>query len=291
MNNRVTAGLLIAAAFGVSACQKEATGQSVAVVNGEEVSQGELNAELQAANVPESADKKAVMPQLLQRVVDRRLVAQRAIDQGVDRSPEFISRERRMRENLLIGLYAQRQADTIKAPSQQEIQQFMAENPGMFAGREILALQQIAFQRPSDLNLLRQLQNDKTLDALAASLTRLGMPFQRNNGQLDTAQVPAPVLAQIRALPAGEPFVVPAGNRFVASVIIGRQAAVLPPQTAQRVAVEAIRRKKLGEMMDKQLKELKSAAKVEYQPGFEPKDTKAGATPAAPGAAAPATKG
>ena len=41
------------------------------MVNGEEISLPELNTELAAANIPATADKKAVMPQLLQRMVDR----------------------------------------------------------------------------------------------------------------------------------------------------------------------------------------------------------------------------
>jgi EpsD family peptidyl-prolyl cis-trans isomerase len=271
------AAALIAVLMATSGCDKQATGQSVAVVNGEEISQTELNAELQAANVPESVDKKEVMPQLLQRVVDRRLVAQRAAEQGLDKTPDFLGKQRRMNENLLIGLYGERQADTVKVPTAQEISAFIAANPSMFQGREILALNQLIFDRPADLNVLKGLQNAHSLDAVAAALGQLGIPFQRNQGRLDTASVPPPIAKQINGLPPGEPFVVPAGNKIVVSAIAGRQSAAMPAQESQRIAAEQIRRQKLGEMMERQLKEMRAAAKIEYQPGFAPKaDAKAG---------------
>lgn len=289
MNHRGGAGVLLAILLATSACDKQATGQSVAVVNGEEISQSELNEELAAANVPESVDKKTVMPQLLQRIVDRRLIAQHAIEQGVDKTPDYLSRQRRLNENLLIGMYTQRQSEALKPATPQQIEQFMNQNPGMFGQREMLALQQIAFDRPADMTLLRQMENDHSLEAVAATLTRLGIPFQRGAGRLDTASIPTPVAQQIKGLPPGEPFVAPSGNRIVVSVVQARQAAVPPQDEARRVAAEALRRQKLGEMLDKQLKEVKAAAKIEYQPGFEPKepDAKGQATPAA---AAPPAK-
>src|SRR4051812_49548010 len=100
---RAMLAALMASALVVTGCGKKATGQTVAVVNGEEISQGELNAELQAANVPASADRKQVTAQLLQRIIDRKLLAQAAVKDGIDKTPEYISRQRRMNEELLIG--------------------------------------------------------------------------------------------------------------------------------------------------------------------------------------------
>lgn len=291
MYNRVGAGVLLAVMLATGGCDKQATGQSVAVVNGEEISQSELNEELAAANVPESVDKKVVMPQLLQRIIDRRLVAQQAKEQGLDKTPDYLSRERRADENLLIALYTQRQQDAIKAPTPAEIDKFMADNPAMFAQREMLVLDQLAFQRPADITLLRQLENDHSLDAVAASLTRLGIPFQKGRGQLDTATVPPQVAQQVKSLPAGEPFVAPAGDRIIVSVIAARQAAPPPQDAARRVAGEQVKRRKLMETLDGQLKQLKTAAKIEYQPGFEPKEGADKAAPAAPAATPPAKAG
>jgi peptidyl-prolyl cis-trans isomerase C len=264
-----------------SGCGKQATGQTVAVVNGEEISSAELNAELAAANIPETADKKQVMPLLLQRLVDRRIMAQQAVEQGVDRTPEYLTRQRRMNEELLIGLLMKRQSDAIKAPDQKAIDAFMAANPQMFGQREMLTLNQLAFRAPADRSVLQPLEDDHSLDAVAATLKDLGIAGERRTTQLDTASAPADLMRQINGLPAGEPFIIQNGPVMVANVVTARQPAGLSADQQRRAAVEAMRRQQLGETMQKQLKQLKDSAKIEYQPGYAP--PKAGAP--APGAA------
>jgi EpsD family peptidyl-prolyl cis-trans isomerase len=264
----------------LTGCGEKATGQTVAVVNGEEISASELNAELAAANLPQGADKKQVLPQLLQTMIDRRLLAQRAAEQGVDKTPEYVSRQRRMNEELLINMSSRRQADSAKLPTQREIDAFIAANPGMFQQREILSLDQLQFDVPRDQAALRRLSNDHSLDALAASLTALGIPFSRTGAKMDTATVPTPVLKQIEALPPGEPFIVPIAGRMYASVITGRERANVSAEEGRKLAVEAIRRQNLGSSLQKQLKEMRAQAKIEYQPGYEPAAAKGKAQPA-----------
>jgi EpsD family peptidyl-prolyl cis-trans isomerase len=259
----------------LSACGDKATGQTVAVVNGEEISASELNAELAAANVPQTADKKQILPQLLQTMIDRRLLAQKAAEQGLDKSPEYVSRQRRMNEELLINMSSRRQADSMKLPTSREIDAFIAANPGMFQKRETLSLDQLQFEAPTDPAALRRLSNDHSLDALATSLAALGIPFTRTDAKMDTASVPTPVLKQIEALPPGEPFIVPIGGRMYASVITGREPASVSPEESRKLAVEAIRRQNLGSGLQKQLKDLRAQAKIDYQPGYEPAAAKA----------------
>ena len=49
--------LAVGIALMASACTKKAEGQTVAIVNGEEITAAELNAELANAKIPEGADK------------------------------------------------------------------------------------------------------------------------------------------------------------------------------------------------------------------------------------------
>ena len=270
MQNGQNLALVAILSLCVAGCGAKATGQSVAVVNGEEITFGELNAELANANIPASADKKTIMPQLLQTIVDRRLMAQRAAEQGIDKTPDYIARQRRLNEDLLIGLSSKRQADSIKLPNQRAIDAFIAANPGMFANRTILNLDQLQFVAPTGAEQLSRLKNDHSLDQLAASLNAMGVTFVRMPAKLDTATVPAAVLQQIYALPAGEPFIVPIGGRMYASVITSRESANASPDENRRIAVEAIRRQTLGATMDRELRQLRSAAKIEYQDGYAP---------------------
>ncbi|VXC85219.1 SurA N-terminal domain-containing protein [Sphingomonas sp. 8AM] len=261
-----------------AACDRKPTGQSVAVVNGEEISAGELNGELQMANVPPSADQKLARQQLLQGLIDRRLLAQAARKNGVDKSPEFLSRQRRLTDELLIAMNAERQAGSQKLPDQAAVDAFIAQNPYQFGQRQILALQQIAIDAPSDPKALAPLADAHSLDAVAAVLTRLKIPFTRTSGRLDTASVPPEALQRIFALPATEPFVLPANGKLYANIIAGREPVQMSQDDMRKAAMAALRQQGTRNGLASDVKQLRSTAKIEYQPGYAPV---ANASPAA----------
>lgn len=282
MNNylRVPA-VAVACALALSACDKKPEGQIVAVVNGEEVSLSELNQEMRGANIPEGTDRKLIQRSMLQRVIDRRLLAQAAKEQGIDRDPEYIAAERRASQDLLIQMYSRKAASGIKVPDAAALDKFMAENPAMFAQRTQLQLDQIVFDMPKSPEVLKQFQQDKTLAAVAATATRLGLKVESGKGGLDTATLPPTVLKQIQALPPGEPFIVPNGKKVVVSVITGSRPVAVPPEQMRPVAVEAMRNQQFNKIGEQRLKEVRQRAKIEYQPGYEPPaPPKTAATPA-----------
>lgn len=272
----------VALAVALAACSKKPTDQVVAVVNGEEISLPELNAELGNAQVPANVDKKLVQQQLLQRLVDRRLLAQAAKDQGLDRDPAFIVEQRRVMESLLVEKLAKRTNDTIPVPTAAEIDKFIGGNPSLFAGRQLYSVDQIAFQTPADATKLKALEPAKTMDEVTAVLRQLGIQFQRANRVVDSATVPPEQMQKILSLPKGEPFVVPSQGQVTVNVITGGKAEPLPDTQSRAMAVRALRSQALSKLGEARLKEARAKGKVEYQEGFAP--------PAKPGAPAAAAK-
>ena len=270
----LTGGLMLLAT--TAACNKKPTDQVVAVVNGDEISMQELNAELGNAQLPPGVDKKVVQQQLLQRLIDRRVLAQSAKEQGIDRDPAFIVEQRRVNEALLVDKLAKRTADSIPVPSNSEIDKFIAENPSLFANRKIYAIDQIMFQMPADVSRIKQLEPAKTMDEVAATLKTMNIPFQRGVQRVDSANVPPEQMARILALPKTEPFIIPQGNRVTVNLITGDQSAPLPIEQARPLATRAIRAQKLGKQGEDRLKEARTKAKIEYQDGFAPAAKPAG---------------
>lgn len=253
-----------------SACSKKAEGQTVAIVNGEEITASELNAELANANVAGNADRKQVTNRVLQGLIDRRLLAEQARKDGIDRSADYISRQRKLNEELLIGMMANRSFETSKLPTDSEISAFQAKNPQAFANREVWKLDQLQYDTPTDRALLGQIAATKTLDQLANVLTSARIPFQRASNQLVTSAIPAELYPQLAKLAPGEPFIVPAGNKSVASAIASRTPAKLDGPAARTEAVNAIRRQNSTNLLQQRLKDLRSGAKIEYKEGFAP---------------------
>ncbi len=270
---------LTAGAVMLTGCEKTAEGQVAAIVNGEEVTLQEINAALGEANIPEGVDKEAIQQQALQQIVDRRLLAQAAKEAGIDQDPAYLIRQRQLSEALLVRMYADKAGTTIKVPDQAEIDRYTEANPFTFANRTVYAVDQVIFPAPADLGDLKQLEVANTLADVEKILTGMGIKFARKSAQMDSAQVPPAMMAQIVSLAPGEPFVIPTGGTVTASVIKDRQTVSFNPEQAGPVAVKAIRNEEMAKIMKQRLAEAKAKAEITYQSGFSPADEKAADTP------------
>ena len=263
--------LAVSLALLASACNKKAEGQTVAVVNGEEITAAELNAELASAKVPDGADKAAIRSRILERMIDRRLIAQQAKTDGIDKSPEFLNRQRKATEDLLLTMFASRQIDTAQLPAASEVEKFQAARPWMFANREQWNLDQIRFELPTDPAVRQKLEGAKSLADVEKVLTDAGITFTRQKNRLDTALVPQNIYAQINKAASGEPFIIPVGNQAVASVIVSREPAALTGEQARPIAVAQMRREQAAKLLQDRLKSVRQTAKIEYGKDYAPK--------------------
>jgi EpsD family peptidyl-prolyl cis-trans isomerase len=268
----------------LSGCGKKAEGQVVAVVNGEEITLNELNGEIAELNIPANVDKTRVRAEVLQRMVERRLLAQSAKDAGLDRDPTYVSQERRMKEQLLVSMYGKKAFDTVAVPDTVKVDQYISSHPTLFADRTRYKLDQIVFDPPKDTKTLAPLTGLHSMTDIAGWLNSKGIKFQRGGNTLDSAGVPPEVMAKIKALPAGEPFIVPNAGKIVVSVITASEPVAVPPEQARPMATQAIRREELNKIGEERLKEAKAKAKIDYQKGYEPKAAAAPAAGAAPAA-------
>lgn len=265
-------------------CNSKPAGQVAATVDGSEITLSELNAELAGVQVPEGSDKKLLQQQALQRVIDRKVMANAARTDGLDQSPEFVVRRQQLEDALLVQLLTRKIARDVKVPNSSQVDKFMTSNPNMFSGRTIYTVDQIRFAMPPRDDYMKPMADAHSMQAVIEILDRLGIKYERGTARLDSAQVPRAAMEQISKVPAGEPFVIPAGNMITVSLITGNMPAPLAGETARPLAVNAERNMQLGEKVDERLKTEKAKAQITYQPGFAPP------TGAAKGAASPAPK-
>lgn len=254
----------------LSGCQRKAEGQTVAVVNGEEITLPELNFALSQAKVPEKADKKAIQSQLLQQLVDRRLLVEQARSEGIDKSPDYLNRQRQAEDQLLITMLAARRLNTAQLPSDREVQAYIASHPGIFANRETWNLDQVQYLTPKDPSILAEIQKTHSIDQIIAVLQSHKIEGHRQKNRLDTAIVPADLYSKLGTLPPGEPFVIPVGDRSVASAVASKEPNPLAGDQAKPAAVALMRKQQTAKSLEGLLKSLRNSAKIEYQPGFAP---------------------
>ena len=260
-------GALLTAAL-LAGCDKQPEGQVVAVVNGDEVTMQELNAELGNAQLPEGAARDEIRNRALDNIVNRRLLAGLAKEQGIDDSPEFIVRRRQLEEALLVQMLAQQTARPMKQPTSQEVSEFVARNPQVFANRAILTVDQVRFPNPANQDYLKALEPAKSMAEVVTTLNRLGIRFERGTTRIDTATMQREMFNRISAIGSSEPFVIPGPAGVAVSQIVSSQSAPLPANQVTPTATRMIQRVNLSNELNNMVKAAKAESGIDYQPGF-----------------------
>lgn len=268
----------------LSSCGSKAPkGQVVATVNGQEVTIGELNQEAQLAGVPNVNDPN-VREQVLQRVIERKLLAGSATEAKIDRDPQYLLARKRTEEMMLAEGFIRKVLAKNEQPTPAKLDEFMKSRPEVFDQRTIFSVDQITFAPVKDKALMQRLMAAKTMDEIEGLLAGAGVQRERSNVNLDSAQMPPEAAKRLRSLPPGEPFLQPS-NPPVAGVITAMKSAPLPDQARRSVAAQGLQRQQVEQAVSSWLQGLKRSAKIEYQPGYAPKAP--AAAPATPGGGGP----
>ena len=266
------AGVFVAvvATLAVAGCSKVGGGRGeLANVGGQKVTQTQLEAELKAGEVPR-ADTPEVRKAALDQIITRKLLAQAAREEKLDRTPEGALMRAAAMESFEAGLEHRAIRDKVKAPTPAEAEAFIQAHPEMFAQRTGYLIDQLHIRAQSDPSLMAALQPTKTLAEVERVLQARGIAYRRSVEQLDTLRADPQLTAAIRKLAPGEPFVLGEPGGFTVSGV--RQSVVQPvvgPQAAT-IAADLLFAQRRGQAMKDRVAGLK-AAKVKYPKTDEPK--------------------
>ncbi len=250
----------------MTACTaKKPTGQVVAVVNGQEITTHDLDAEARADGARNGG---ANTTEMLRRVVARTLLAQSAHNMGLDKDPSYPSDRRRVDETML----AQRELQKSIRPDQNvtpaQIDQFVASEPLMFRNRQHVTVEQVQFQTTAPQNTI---ENFDTMPALLQWLQTGKIQAQKSAQTVDTAAVPPAAAAKLTQAPIGKLFLERQGDVVVGAVVTGREPVSVNPADQSALATQMLKRQRLSEAIDREVVRLKTAGKVSYQTGYAPK--------------------
>jgi len=243
----------------------------VATIDGEEIRADDVDLEIALLHAPSRADKAIVARRALQNIVQQRLLIRAIGDPGMRVDPALPASARRDQEAGFLFTCFRRRALSVPPPSDAEADAYAARHPNEFASRHIYRVGQLRLKGiAADMPQLSAIADDHTLDAVAAHLGTLGLPFERGIGALDTADVPADLVTEIQRLPGGEPFVLPKGDDTMIYAVMGREDVNEPPRDTHRRAVEGARKERDFAFFAARVAEERARAKISYAPGFEP---------------------
>lgn len=259
----------IAALVLLSGCKAEPKGQIVAIVNGEEISLQEISAEAVGRTFA-PGDKKQLQRDILDMLIDRKVMVQQARKIGLDKTPEYARQSRKIGDDLVTALYTRNIAQALPPPDNKDVMLYIDQYPSEFAKREKLVIDEIQFVPPKDVKRLAGLSSTHSIDAMAADLTLAGIPFSRGVAELDTSNLDPAIVQKIRRLPVREPIVLSSGKTFIAGAVIAHEPIPTPSDQAQKVAAAAVTGKALDREQKAQIALARSKAKIRYLPGFGP---------------------
>jgi EpsD family peptidyl-prolyl cis-trans isomerase len=233
----------------------------VATVQGREVTLRELNLELGGAAPSDPKARKLLEQEALNRIIARKILAKAAVDQGIDKTPDFIVQRGRQIETILAQDLQSKWAAQVPPATPEEAKAYVAAHPDIFAERKIWLVDQIRIGRPRDPAALKALQPLKTLPQVEAQLNQLHIPYQTLQTIFDTVGEDPKFAESIAKLPAGEIFIFPAGEGFLINQIRETKIAPLTGDPATKYAQNLMNRQRTQDVLRRQTAEMMDKAR------------------------------
>ncbi len=249
----------------------KAASQVAVKVNGDELSIHQINAALaRLPNVPpDSAD--LVRKQVLDGLVDQKLLVQQAIEMKLDRNPEVLATIEQNRAQLLAQAYVQKTLAAQARPNEAEIQKYYVDNPALFAQRRVYRLQELNTDVPAE-----RTDELRALVAGAKSLPEIATWLQKNRFQVSTnsavrgaEQLPMAQLTKINAMKDGEIGVFIAERKVTVLQVLASQVQPIDEARAAPAIEQFLTARKRDDLARAELKRLREIAKLEYVGEFQ----------------------
>jgi peptidyl-prolyl cis-trans isomerase C len=253
-------------AAGVSACgNKDKTGgQTIARVDGLDITILQLNDELRRANVPPS-QVDAARKQLLESLINRQLLVEEAIRNRLDRSPNVLQEIERAKAQIIAQAYVDNLQAKIKSPSQELINDYFQKHAELFLHRKQYDMRSLAVRSEEMTDELKSIiASAKSFDDVATWLTKHDVPFKEGHALRESSEFPDEMAVRLGLMPRGSLFVVNEAGSSMIVAIADIKEIPISLKEAEPEIVQRLTELNKKEALDKELKQLRSVAKIEY---------------------------
>ncbi|MBK6863051.1 MAG: peptidyl-prolyl cis-trans isomerase, EpsD family [Ideonella sp.] len=303
---RVAVAAAVALSFMLAGCgdkKGDKASQTAAKVNKEEITVHQINFVMQQQRglKPEQAD--AASKQILERLIDQELAIQKADELKLDRDPRVVQQLEAAKREIIARAYAERMGEAAAKPTPEEIQKYYDEKPALFKERRIYSIQEIGIEaKPEQIDALRtQLQAAKSMPDFTEYLKANDFRFSGNQAVRAAEQLPLNMLDAFAKMKDGQAMLVPTPNGAQVVVLAGSRTAPVTAEQARPAIEQFLLNERKRQIIDKDRKDMRAAAKIEYvgkfaeaaasAPAGGASAAAAAAPAAAPAPAAPASSG
>lgn len=288
---------VIAAAALLAACGDDAdkapkASQAAARVNGEELTVHQINLvlERQPGLKPEQAE--AASRQVLEGLIDQEIAVQKAEEEKMDRDPKIVQMLDAQRRAMLARAYLEKASSAgITPPTPDEIKKYFDEKPGLFSNRRVYMLQEFTIQgAPAETQALQaQLQATDSVQGFADALKGSGLKFAVTQVTQPAESLPLAIVDRLAALKDGQALYEQGPGGMKAILVVATRPQPLTFEQAKPLIERFLTETRRQEWAQKQIKDMRAAAKVEYIGKFAEKPASGASAAAASAPAATAT--
>ncbi len=257
----MTLGLLAGCGNG----KEKAASQVAAKVNDNEISVHQVNYLLQQREVKQDA-VEAASRQALNRLIDQELAVQKALDLKIDRQPAVLQALEAAKRDVLARAYVERVADAATPPSVAEMEKFYKDKPALFAERRIYQLQELNIELPSEQlsELGKRLSAAKDIDTFADYLRSSNIKFAQNRAVRAAEQLPLEKLDEFAQMKDGQARLMRTPTGATVLVLVKSQLQPVDFEKAKPAIEQYLASQRKRELVERDMKDLRTAAKIEY---------------------------
>ena len=214
-----------------------------------------------------SARHAPMTTQALEKIIDRELLVQKALEAGLDKDPAVLETIDNARRQALAQAYVERLAGAAVKASRDEVRAFYNDNPALFAERRIYRVRELTAAVPAEA--IREL-HARDLDDIAASLKSRGARFTLKTQTQPAEELPLAFLPQLARMKPGElaVFPVPASHAGPAGSsaiqLIHAEDAPLDAEQASALIEQFLAGRKRLQLAAAEVKKLREGARIEY---------------------------
>lgn len=291
---RVAAVAAAVVAVMLSGCgddkKSDKASQTAAKVNKEEITVHQINFVLQRQQGLKPEQAEAASKQVLERLIEQELAVQKAQELKLDRDPRVVQQIEAAKREIIARSYVERIGESVAKPTSEEVSKYYNEKPALFKDRRIYSLQELAIEaKPEQFAQLRQkLESAKNIGEFAEFLKSNDFRFTANQAVRAAEQLPLNGLESIARMKDGDSAVTQTANGITVLFLVGSRSQPVD-ETRARPAIEAfLVNQRKAELVQKDLKGLREAAKIDYVGKFAEGAPGKGAASAPAAAATPA---
>ncbi len=270
--------------------KKDKASQTAAKVNKEEITVHQINFVLQRQQGLKPEQAEAASKQVLERLIEQELAVQKAEDLKLDRDPRVVQQVEAAKREIIARAYVERLGEGAAKPTAEEVSKYYNEKPALFKERRIYSLQELAIEaKPEQIPEIRaKLQAAKNMAEFAEYLKASDIRFAGNQAVRAAEQLPLASLDAIARMKDGDSAVTAAPNGLQVLFLVGSRSQPVDEARARPAIEQFLSNQRKSELVVKEMKAMREAAKIEYVGKFAEGAPPAAAAPAAVTAPSPA---